>query len=145
MKIIHTSDIHLASPLTKRISSTRVRERKRELIATFRSTVDEALRLGAVGVDVGHTVRSGLDLQHELGTKLDHGKIVSVEILIDIGCRELALHKEGCHAEGLRTCGIVSESARVGDHTGVKGLCCERGDDPSTFLRQSSEPEQILS
>ena len=49
MRFIHTSDIHIDSPLTSRLDPLRAKERKRELIATFRSTVDEALRLGAVG------------------------------------------------------------------------------------------------
>lgn len=49
MRFIHTSDIHIGSPLTTRLTPLRAAERKKELIATFRTTVEEALRLGAVG------------------------------------------------------------------------------------------------
>ena len=49
MRILHTSDIHLDSPLTTHLSSDKVRERKRELVATFQHTVERALSLGAVG------------------------------------------------------------------------------------------------
>lgn len=48
MKIIHTSDIHLDSALTTHLSSDKVRERKRELISSFRKTVEQAERAGAV-------------------------------------------------------------------------------------------------
>ena len=48
MKIIHTSDIHLDSALTSHLSSDKVRERKRELITSFRQTVEDAERAGAV-------------------------------------------------------------------------------------------------
>ena len=47
MRIIHTSDLHLDSPLTTRLSADRVRERKRELLASFRNNVIEAQRLDA--------------------------------------------------------------------------------------------------
>ena len=49
MRIIHTSDIHLDSPLTTRLSADKVRERKRELVDTFRRSVEKALELGAIG------------------------------------------------------------------------------------------------
>ena len=42
MKILHTSDIHLDSPLTSRLPSDKVRERRRELLSGFRRLVDEA-------------------------------------------------------------------------------------------------------
>ena len=50
MKIIHTSDLHLASALTSRLSSDRVRERKRELMDGFRKTVSEAEKIGAAAI-----------------------------------------------------------------------------------------------
>ena len=50
MKIIHTSDIHLCSPLTARLSPAAARERKRELTLTFRTIIDDALRMNAEGV-----------------------------------------------------------------------------------------------
>jgi len=50
MKLIHISDVHLASPLTAHLPPEKVRERRRELTDTFRRTVDEGHRLGARGV-----------------------------------------------------------------------------------------------
>lgn len=49
MKILHTSDIHLASPLTTRLSADKVRERKRELLQSFRRMVEDARAVGAEG------------------------------------------------------------------------------------------------
>ncbi|MBQ8689641.1 MAG: DNA repair exonuclease [Clostridia bacterium] len=49
MKIIHTSDIHLDSPLTTRLSSDRIKSRKRELIDTFARGVEYARAEGAQG------------------------------------------------------------------------------------------------
>lgn len=43
MKILHTSDLHINSPLTSRLSSDKIRERKNELIMTFSRMVDEAV------------------------------------------------------------------------------------------------------
>ena len=43
MKIVHTSDLHIGSPLTARLSADKVRERKGELILTFEKMVEEAL------------------------------------------------------------------------------------------------------
>lgn len=47
MKIIHTSDIHLDSPLTSRLSAEKVRERRRELLSGFGRLVEEARAIGA--------------------------------------------------------------------------------------------------
>ena len=49
MRILHTSDIHLDSPLTTHLSSDKVRERKRELVATFQRTVEYAVSNDAIG------------------------------------------------------------------------------------------------
>ena len=43
MKILHTSDLHINSPLTARLPQDKVRERKQELIMTFARMVDEAV------------------------------------------------------------------------------------------------------
>ena len=43
MKILHTSDLHIGSPLTSRLSADKAKERKGELIATFSRMVDEAV------------------------------------------------------------------------------------------------------
>lgn len=42
MKIIHTADLHLDSPLTARLGQDKIRQRKRELLASFRRTVELA-------------------------------------------------------------------------------------------------------
>ena len=49
MKIIHTSDLHLDSPLTTRLASEKVKERKNELLLSFRKTVQAAKTSGADG------------------------------------------------------------------------------------------------
>ncbi len=50
MKIIHTSDIHISSPLTTRLSPTQARERGREIIASFRQMTLDAIDGGASAV-----------------------------------------------------------------------------------------------
>ena len=47
MKILHTSDLHLESPLSAHLPSGKVRERRAELFASLSSLIDEALRLNA--------------------------------------------------------------------------------------------------
>ena len=42
MKILHTSDLHIGSPLTSRLSAEKIRERKGELLANFERMVEEA-------------------------------------------------------------------------------------------------------
>lgn len=44
MKIIHTSDLHLASPLTTRLSHLEAAARKRELTESFRRIIDIAVK-----------------------------------------------------------------------------------------------------
>ena len=43
MKILHTSDLHIGSPLTSRLSQDKVRERKGELLANFERMIEEAV------------------------------------------------------------------------------------------------------
>ncbi len=50
MKIIHTSDIHIDSPLTARLSPMAARERKREIITSFRNIIDDAKNIGASAI-----------------------------------------------------------------------------------------------
>ncbi len=50
MKIIHTSDIHIDSPLTTRLPSDKVRERRRELLSNFARLVEEAKLISADAV-----------------------------------------------------------------------------------------------
>ena len=50
MKIIHTSDIHLDSPMTTRLNSFQATERKREIFATYRRIIDSAVISGCDAV-----------------------------------------------------------------------------------------------
>lgn len=50
MKIIHISDLHLDSPLTSRLSGLQAKERKKELLATFRAIADTAVQEGVAAV-----------------------------------------------------------------------------------------------
>ena len=50
MKFLHTSDLHLDSPLTARLGSDKIRQRKRELLSSFRRSVELALRNSVAGV-----------------------------------------------------------------------------------------------
>ncbi len=43
MKILHTSDLHISSPLSSRLPSDKVKERKAELFATFERMAEEAV------------------------------------------------------------------------------------------------------
>lgn len=47
MRILHTSDIHLDSPLTSRLSQDKIRERRSELLSGFGRMVSEAEAMGA--------------------------------------------------------------------------------------------------
>ena len=47
MKIVHTSDIHLDSPLTSKLSHEKAMIRRRELLSSFGELVEESKRLGA--------------------------------------------------------------------------------------------------
>ncbi|MBO5945821.1 MAG: metallophosphoesterase [Clostridia bacterium] len=44
MTIIHTADLHLDSPLTTRLGQDKIRQRKRELLSSFRRTVELAVK-----------------------------------------------------------------------------------------------------
>lgn len=47
MKILHTSDLHIGSPLTSRIAPLAAQKRRRELLLTFERLIDAAKREGA--------------------------------------------------------------------------------------------------
>ncbi len=49
MRFIHTSDLHIGSPLRARFDALKAKERKKELINTFSNTVMEAVRYGIAG------------------------------------------------------------------------------------------------
>ena len=50
MRILHTSDIHLDSPLTSRLTQDKVRERRRELLSGFGRMVEEAEAMGVLAI-----------------------------------------------------------------------------------------------
>ena len=50
MKIIHTSDIHLYSPLTSKLSATCARQRRHELLSGFARLTSRAREIGAAAV-----------------------------------------------------------------------------------------------
>ena len=50
MKIIHTSDIHIDSPLTSRLPVDKVRERRRELLNNFTRLISRARSEGAAAI-----------------------------------------------------------------------------------------------
>ena len=50
MKFLHTSDIHIDSPLTSRLSADKVRQRRRELLRNFGRLVSSAREEGAEAI-----------------------------------------------------------------------------------------------
>ncbi len=50
MLFVHTADLHLASPLTARLSPEKIPGRQRELLLTFRRLTEDGIRRGAVAV-----------------------------------------------------------------------------------------------
>ena len=72
MKIIHTSDIHIDSPLTTRLPSDKVRERRRELLANFSRLVEEAKLISADAIIIaGDLFDSERITKKALDTALD--------------------------------------------------------------------------
>ncbi len=72
MKIIHTSDIHLDSPLTSRLPQAQVRERRRELLSGFGRLVEEARVLRAEAIIIaGDLFDSDRVSKRALDTALD--------------------------------------------------------------------------
>lgn len=72
MKIIHTSDIHIDSPLTTRLPSEKVRERRSELLGNFGRLVEEArlIKAGAI-IIAGDLFDSERISKRALDTALD--------------------------------------------------------------------------
>ncbi len=72
MKIIHTSDIHIDSPLTTRLPADKVRERRRELLSNFGRLVLQARAEGAEAVIIAGDLFDGKKvLKKALDTALD--------------------------------------------------------------------------
>lgn len=59
MRIIHTSDIHLDSPLTSRLSAEKIKERRRELLSGFGRLVEEARVIGAEAIIIAGDLFDG--------------------------------------------------------------------------------------
>ena len=73
MKLIHTSDIHLSSPLNTRLRSDKIRARKKELMGNFLRLAEEARREGAAGIII-----AGDLFDSEKITKKDMDYVISV-------------------------------------------------------------------
>lgn len=72
MRIIHTSDIHLDSPLTTRLPADKVRERRRELLQGFSRMVDEARQIKAAAIIIaGDLFDSDRASRRAMDTALD--------------------------------------------------------------------------
>ena len=72
MKLIHTSDIHIDSPLTAKLSPEKIRERRRELLLAFSLLAKEAKRLGASGIIIaGDLFDSEKIFKRAINTALD--------------------------------------------------------------------------
>ncbi len=59
MKIIHTSDIHIDSPLTSRLPADKVRQRRRELLSNFARLVSQARVEGAGAIIIAGDLFDG--------------------------------------------------------------------------------------
>lgn len=59
MKIIHTSDIHIDSPLTSRLPADKVRQRRRELLSNFGRLVLAARERGAEAIIIAGDLFDG--------------------------------------------------------------------------------------
>lgn len=68
MKIIHTSDLHLGSALSARLSPEKARERRRELSRIFGRLIDEAKRVGARAVIIAGDL---FDTENPSGREVD--------------------------------------------------------------------------
>ncbi len=59
MKLIHTSDMHLDSPLSSRLSPDKIKERKTELLNTLARLAEEAVRIGAEAIIIAGDLFDG--------------------------------------------------------------------------------------
>ena len=73
MKLIHTSDIHLSSPLNTRLRSDKIRARKKELMGNLLRLTEEARREGARGIII-----AGDLFDSDRITKKDMDYVISV-------------------------------------------------------------------
>ena len=72
MKIIHTSDIHIDSPLTSRLPADKVRARRRELLSNFGRLVSQARLDGAEAIIIAGDLFDGEKVSKKaLETALD--------------------------------------------------------------------------
>ncbi len=98
MRIIHTSDLHLDSPLTSKLPPDKARARRRELLSNFARLVDEAKATGCEAIIIA-------------GDLFDNGKISrnALDATMDIisSAENITFfYLEGNHEGGaLRACG----------------------------------------
>lgn len=59
MRIIHTADIHLDSPMTAHLSPSKISERRRELAEVFPRLAEEAVRIGASAIIIAGDLFDG--------------------------------------------------------------------------------------
>ena len=72
MKILHTSDIHIDSPLTSRLTADKVRQRKRELLSNFNKIVNDARLIGAEAIIIAGDLFDGEKISRKaLDTAID--------------------------------------------------------------------------
>ena len=98
MRIVHTSDIHLDSPLTSKLPPDKARARRRELLSGFARLVEEARSIGTEAIIIA-------------GDLFDNGKISrnALDAAMDIisSAEEITFfYLEGNHEGGaLQACG----------------------------------------
>ncbi len=73
MKILHTADLHLASPMSARLSGEKLRQRKNELFTTLSRMVDKASELGC-----GAVIIAGDLFDTEAVTKTDCERVIGI-------------------------------------------------------------------
>ncbi len=63
MKIIHTADLHIDSPLTSKLPADKGRERRAELLSNLSRLVNEARRLGACAIIIAGDLFDSADVR----------------------------------------------------------------------------------
>ncbi len=93
MKIIHTADLHIGSPLSSRLSGDKREARQNEIISNFRRLTEEAYALGASAI----IIAGDLFDENDVGIRAKNAVIETVRWASDI--RFFLL--EGNHDKGI--------------------------------------------
>ena len=93
MKIIHTADFHIGSPLSSRLSGEKREERQNEIISNFRRLVEQAYALGASAI----IIAGDLFDENDVGIRAKNAVIETVRWASDITFFLL----EGNHDKGI--------------------------------------------